>query len=95
MKRGPEQAELEREHRARDGADGEQDRGALGPALGQVEVEPVAGLPVAPLGDDHQHGHADADDGEDDVEAERDRHLRAGGEEIGHAGPGVRDGLVK
>ena len=79
-------------HGARHCADGEQNRGPFGPALGQVEAQPVAGFPVPPLGDDHQHGHADADDGEDDVEAERDRHLRAGGEEIGHAGPGVKDG---
>jgi hypothetical protein len=66
---GPEEAQLEREDGARDRAHREENGGALRPALGEIEVDGVARLLPASLGDDHQGRHADADDGEDDVES--------------------------
>jgi hypothetical protein len=81
---GPQESELERENRPRDSADREQDRGSLGPPLGQLQVDLVARLLPPPLGDDHEDGHSDADDSEDDVEGKGDRHLGAGREEVGH-----------
>src|SRR5688572_12288418 len=62
----PEQPELERQDGARYRADGEQDRGPLGPALRQLEVDAVTAPLPAPLRDYHQHRHRDADDREDD-----------------------------
>jgi hypothetical protein len=66
----PEQAELEREHRARDRADGEQHRRALRPAVREIEIRAVPSAPPPPLGEHHQQRHRDPDLGEDDVEAE-------------------------
>jgi hypothetical protein len=82
--RGPEQAQLEGEHGAGDRAHREEDRGALAPAMGQLEIDPVAGPLPSPLGHHHQQGHSDAHHREDDVEAERHGHLRARGEQVGH-----------
>ncbi len=80
----PEQSELEREHGTGDGADGEQHRGPLRPPPRELAIDVIAGLHPSPLGQHHQYGHGDPDLGEDDVEAEGERHLGAGGEEIGH-----------
>lgn len=78
----PEQAEFEAEHGAGDGADGEEDGGAFGPLDGELAVDGRAA--GGDLGDDHEQGHGHAGDGEEDVEAERHRHLGARGEEVGH-----------
>ncbi len=89
----PQQDQLEGQHRSRDGADREQDRGPFRPPLGQLEIDPVAGLLPTPLRDDHQHRHGDPDHGENDVEGERDGHLGAGGEEVGHGAEGISERL--
>jgi hypothetical protein len=44
----------------------------------------LAGVLPPPLGEYHEHRHADSHDGEDDVEGERHRHLGSGGEQVGH-----------
>jgi hypothetical protein len=82
----PQQPELERQHRARDRADGEHDRGAPGPALRERAVEPISVTQEATLGQHHEQGHRHPHHGEQDVERQRHRHLRAGGEEVGHDG---------
>ena len=51
MKLGQSSPSSKRQHRARDGAHREQDRGALGPALRQLEIDAVAGALPPPLGD--------------------------------------------
>ena len=71
----PQQAELEGEHGAGDRADREEDRGALRPALGEIEVRGVTRPLPAPLREHHEDGHRDPDDGKDDVKRERHRHL--------------------
>ena len=60
----PQQPELERDDRARDRADREQDGERLGPATGQGEPGRVAGPQVQALGGQHHHRQADAEDGE-------------------------------
>jgi hypothetical protein len=80
----PEQAEFEAQHRARHRSDGEQDRRALGPALGQLEQGRVTASLVSPLGQDHQQRHRHAGDREQNVEGQRERHLAARGEQVGH-----------
>lgn len=81
---GPEESELEGEDGAGDRADGEEDGGALGPAFGEVEIDPVAGACITPLGDDHEEGQPDSDHREDDVEGQRHGHLAARREQVGH-----------
>src|SRR5437879_7355450 len=54
------------------------------PALGEIEVDGIARPLPATLCKDHEHGHRDPDDGEDDMKRERHRHLRPGGKQIGH-----------
>jgi hypothetical protein len=73
----PEQAELERQHGARHGPDGEQDRGALRQALGELRVVVIARACGQDVGDHHQQRQRDPDGGEDDVEAERHPHAQA------------------
>src|SRR5207244_2466235 len=85
---GPEKTELEAEHGAGDGADREEDGGALGPTMRQLKVDPVTAPPPPPLGHHHQEGHADAHHGKDDVETEGHGHLRPRGEKIGHGPSG-------
>ena len=80
----PEETQLERQDRSRDGADGEENRGALRPPLGQLEVVRVARAQPAGLGDDHEGGHADADDRENDVKGQRHAHLRTCRQQIAH-----------
>ena len=79
----PEQAELEAEHGAGDGADGEGDRHRLRPAPGQPHRVLVASLQAEPVGGEDDRRQGDADAGEDDVEAERERHQLARGEQVG------------
>ncbi len=74
----PEEAEGEREDGAGDGADGEEHGGDDGPSLGHHAVELLAGAQVEPLGGEEERGQADADGGEDDVEAEGHAHEGAG-----------------
>ena len=80
----PEQSELEREDRPGHRTDGEQNGRAARPALGEIEVDGIARPLPATLREDHEHGHRDPDDGEDDMKRERHRHLRPGGKQIGH-----------
>ena len=91
---GPEQAELEGEHRAGHGADREEHGGGLRPLAGQIERPGSLCLRPAVFGDEHHRRQRDTDAGEDDVEAERERHLLAGGEQIvggeREAGPALR-----
>ena len=75
----PEQAELEGEDRAGDGADGEQHGDAVtrrrrtaGDAFDQLRKRRASGsflLPPAVLGDQHHRREGDPEAGEDDVEA--------------------------
>lgn len=81
----PEQAELEGKDRPRDGADGEQNRGAARPPLGELQIDGIAGALPAALREHHEHRHGDPDDGKNDVKRERHRHLGPGGEEVAHA----------
>jgi hypothetical protein len=81
---GPEQPEFERQYRAGDSAHGKHDRGALGPPLGELLEQRISRAQIAPLGGGHERRHADADHGEDDVKAERHRHLAARGEQVRH-----------
>ena len=79
---GPQQAHLEAEHRAGHRADGEQHRRHLGPALGQPERDGVVAHDAPPVHhvDDGREG--DAETGEDDVPAQRDRHLLTCGQTV-------------
>ena len=70
----PEEAEGEGEDGAGDGADGEEHGGDDGPALGQPEVELLAGAEVEPFSGEEEQGQTDADGGEVDVEAEGHAH---------------------
>ena len=80
----PQEAQLERQHRSRDGTDREQDGGPLRPQLGEVEIDRVSGHLPAPLRHDHEDRHGDPDDGKHDMERERDAHLGAGRQQVGH-----------
>src|SRR5205807_7777363 len=80
----PQESQLERQHRPGDGADRKENGGAPCPALREVQINRVPCYLPAPLRHDHHDGHGDADDGEHDMKCERDAHLRARGEEIGH-----------
>ena len=73
--RGPEEPELEAQHGAGDGADREEDGGALGPAMRQLQEHRVTAASPPPLGQDHQDGHANAHHREDDVKGQRHGHL--------------------
>ena len=75
MNRGHKRTELERQHGARNGADREEDRRAVGPASGEIESGFIPGPEVQTFGQRHQEGHTDPDRREDDVEGERHRHL--------------------
>ena len=68
----------------RRGADGEQDRRALGPALGQRQIERIPAALGLPLGNDHEERHRDARDRKQDVKAQRQRHLRARRQQVRH-----------
>ena len=62
-----------------DGADGEEDGGDDGPALGHRAVEVLAGAEVEAFGGEEEDGQADADGSEVDVEAEGHAHEGSGG----------------
>jgi hypothetical protein len=79
---GPEQPELEREHRAGYGADREGHRRDLRPALCQLQRDPVVAAQPDVVGDQHHRREAHAEASEDDVEAEREGHLLARGEQL-------------
>ena len=82
---GPQQAELEREHRSRDRTDREEDGRSLRPPVRQLQEHAVASAVPTPFRDHHHQRHRDADLRKDDVEAQRQRHLRTCGEQVGHA----------
>ena len=74
----PQQAELEREHRAGDGADGERDRHVLRPPLRELQRVGVVVLDAAVVGDQRHERPRHAERHEDDVERQREGHLRPG-----------------
>ena len=70
-KGGPEQAELERQHRPRHCPDREEYRRSPGPPLGEVQVLRSACADPGDFRRNHHDGHRHADDGKDDVERQR------------------------
>src|SRR6185503_15593397 len=84
----PQQAELEGDDRAGDGADGEEDRERLRPAPGEGAPGRVAGPQVEALGGEHHDRQADAEDREGEVEGQGRAHLRPARDEVVH---GVRN----
>ncbi len=84
----PQQPELERQHRARHRADGEEHGRDLRPALGQQQRLLVAAPDAAVVGDHGDRGEGHPERHQDDVEAERERHLLAGGQQLGRIGGG-------
>ena len=81
---GPQESELEREHRPGHRADGEQNRRALGPTFCQDEIDGLTGAQPSPFGNRHHERQGNADRRKDDVEAQGHGHLRARGNQIGH-----------
>ncbi len=79
----PEQAELEGEDGAGDGADGEGDRHRLRPALGQLQRVVVFLLQPDVVGDEDRRRQRHPERREHDVEGQRERHLLARGEQVG------------
>ena len=75
---GPQQAELEGEHRAGDRADRERDRHVLRPALGEQQGVGVVVLDRPVVGDQREERPRHAERHEDDVEGQGERHLRPG-----------------
>ena len=65
----PQEAELERQHRAGDGAHGERHRRHLRPALRELQRVGVVAAQAEVVGDQHHRREGDAEAGEDDVEA--------------------------
>jgi hypothetical protein len=80
---GPEQPHLEAEDGARDGADPEQHAHGLDPLVRERAIVVIAGPDAAPLDEQHQYRHANAETGHDDVPAERQGHLLARREQLG------------
>ncbi len=78
----PEQAELEAQDGAGDGADGEGDGHRLRPAPRQLHRVLVAALEPDVVGDQDRRRQRHPEAGEDDVEAEGERHLLPGGEQV-------------
>ena len=71
----PQEAELERQDGAGDGAHREQHGRDLRPALGELQRDGIVVSQAPVVGDQHHRGEGDADRGQDDVEPERERHL--------------------
>ena len=84
IKRGHSRPSSKREHRARDGANGEEDGRAPRPALGEIQIDLPAGAQPEAFGDHHHHGHGHADHREHDVERERQAHLPSGRDQVRH-----------
>jgi hypothetical protein len=74
----PQQAELEGEHGAGDGADRERHRHVLRPALGQLERLGIVVLDAAVVGHEGHERPRHPERNEDDVEGEGECHLRPG-----------------
>ncbi len=92
----PQQPELEAEDRARHRAGREQHPDRFGPLAGEPGVVGVPGAYAPPFDDQHQGGHADAQAGEHDVPAERQRHLQARRDEVRRGrGTGRREGQLQ
>ena len=79
----PQQAELEREDRAGDDADREEDQHHLRPALGERLVDRVAGPQVQPLHEEDDRRERDPEADQRDVDAERERLHLPGLEQVG------------
>jgi hypothetical protein len=94
---GPQQPELERDHGAGDRADRERHRDHLRPAPREQQRVGVVVAEAAVVGDQHDRRERHAQAREDDVEAERERHLAPrrrelrGEEQPGH---GAASGLA-
>jgi len=80
----PKQTEFEGKNRARDRPDREENRTASRPALGQLQVNRAPGSKIHSFRKHHQYRKPDADGRENDVERQRQRHLRPGKEKIAH-----------
>src|SRR5215203_956595 len=80
---GPEQAHLEREHRSSDRADDECHARDLRPALSQPERDLVASPQAEVVGDQDDRRKGNPDARQDDLKAERERHLRARRAQLG------------
>ncbi len=79
----PQEAELERQHGAGDGAHGEGHGSDLGPAPRELHGVGVVAAKSQVVGDQHHRREGDAEARQDDVEPERERHLAAGGRQLG------------
>ena len=79
---GPQEAHLERQHRAGDRADREEHGRHLRPALGEPQGVLVAPAQSYVVGGQDDRGERDAHRGQDDVEAERESHLASRGFEV-------------
>src|SRR5204862_6669014 len=84
----PEKAELEAEDGPGHRADRERDRRDLRPALGELQRNRVVLAQPAVIGDQHQRRERHAEAGENDVEAEGERHLAARREQLRGGGEG-------
>ena len=76
MKRGQSSPNSKTEHRAGDRADGEGDRHVLRPALGEQQGVAIVVLDRPVVGDQRHDRPGHAERHEDDVERQRERHLR-------------------
>ena len=72
----PQQPELERQHGPGNGADGERHGHVLRPSLGQLQGGLVVVLDAPVVGDQGHRRPRHAERHQDDVEGERERHLR-------------------
>ena len=81
---GPEDAEFERQDRARHRPDGEEDAERLGPGPGQSRVDRIAGAEKPPFGQQDDQRKADPEARQDDVPPQGQGHLGPGGQEVGH-----------
>jgi hypothetical protein len=76
--RGPQQAQLERQHRPGDGPHREQHRGHLRPALGEYQRVAVSAADAPVVGEHHEEREGHPERHQDDVEAQREGHLLPG-----------------
>ena len=78
----PQQAHLEAEDGARDGADGEEHSGRLRPLLGEHQRFGVVVAETTSMEDVDHRRERDTEAGDDDVEPERQGHLVSGRQEL-------------